>query len=81
MVQTQVVIAEKVKWIALLKNQILLLLPKPKSDLGQTSKTKTWSFACMYQRPTAAVILVFIMGCPDIKRLGDYSTFNIPTVA
>ena len=30
---------------------------------------------------TAAVISVFIMGHPVIKNWGDYSTFDIPTVA
>ena len=31
--------------------------------------------------PKAAVIPVFITGCPIITKLGDYSVFNIPTVA
>ena len=31
--------------------------------------------------PTAAVIPVFITGRPVITKWGDYSTFDIPTVA
>ena len=31
--------------------------------------------------PTAAVIPVFITGCPVITRWSDYNTFEIPTIA
>ena len=31
--------------------------------------------------PIAAVIPVLITGCPVITKWGDYSSFNIPTVA
>ena len=36
---------------------------------------------CDTQKPTAAVISVFITGCPVITKWGDHSTFDIPTIA
>ena len=33
------------------------------------------------ERPIAAMINVFITGCPVITKWGDKSTFDIPTAA